>query len=154
MFKKWREFFKASKICKVGERGFTLIELMIVVAIIGLIGTIAGLQLIKRLDEAKVATTKTQIRSLSVALDDFRRVCGFYPTNEQGLEALMHKPTGRDCKNYDPDGFIKAKKLPQDAWDTDFSYSSDGNKFVIKSFGADKVEGGEGINKDISSDDI
>ncbi len=135
------------------ESGFTLIELMIVIAILALLAGFVGTNVIKRFEESKVSSTKIQIKQLGVILDDFRRVCGFYPSTEQGLDALVKAPTGgRQCKNYDPDGFVK--KVPQDAWNHDFVYISDYNKYTIKSLGADGKEGGEGFDKDISSDDL
>jgi general secretion pathway protein G len=134
--------------------GFTLLELMIVIAVIGLIATLVATNVSRRFDEAKVSATKVQVKQLGVVLDDFRRLCNFYPTTDQGLQALVEKPTvGRDCKNYDPEGFLKDKKVPKDAWDNDFIYESDGNKYVIRSLGADGAPGGDGFNKDISSDD-
>ncbi len=137
----------------IHESGFSLIELMIVIAIMALLAGFVGTNVIKKFDEAKVSSTKIQMKQLLVILDDFRRVCGFYPSTEQGLDALVKAPTGgRSCKNYDPEGFIK--KLPQDAWNHDFIYTSDSNKVLLKSLGADGKEGGTGIDKDISSDDL
>ena len=137
----------------LGEQGFTLMEMLIVIALIGLMGSFVAVNVMKRFDEAKVSSTKIQMKQLGVVLEDFRRVCGFYPSTDQGLDALVHKPAeGRECKSYDPDGFLK--KVPKDAWDNDFVYVSDGNKFTLKSLGADKQEGGDGFNKDISSDDL
>lgn len=136
----------------LSQKGFSLIELMIALAVMALAMSFVVTNVMKRFDEAKVSATKIQIKQLGVVLDDYRRVCGTYPTSDQGLDALVKAPTvGRLCKNYDPEGFIK--KVPQDAWNNDFDYKSDGNKYVIKSFGADGKEGGEGINKDISSED-
>lgn len=133
--------------------GFTLIEMMIVMAIMALVAGFVVTKVMKRYDESKVSATKIQIKQMGTILDDFRRICGFYPTTEQGLDALVSAPTtGRQCKNYDPDGFLK--KVPQDAFGNDFVYISDGNKYVIKSLGADGKEGGEGIDKDISSEDL
>ena len=103
-------------------------------------------------DEAKTTTTKAQIRELATTIEDFRRVCSFYPTADQGLDALVKAPGGRECKNYDPQGFIK--KVPLDAWDNPFIYINDGNKYLIKSLGGDGKEGGEGVNKDLDSDNI
>ena len=133
--------------------GFTLIEMLIVVAIIGMIMGFVGIRVMKGFDEAKVNTTKTQMRLLGTLLDDYRRVCGLYPTTDQGLEALVSKPTmGRECKNYSPDGFVN--KLPKDAWDRPFLFESDGNKYRVRSLGADGVEAGDGPSKDLSSDDV
>lgn len=136
------------------QTGFSLIEMLIVIALIGLVATFVGQNVIRRFDESKVNATKIQIRQLGVILDDFKRVCSFYPTTDQGLDALIHAPQGRECKNYDPEGFIKDKKVPKDAWNNDFVYMSDGNKYTIKSLGADGKEGGEGFSKDINSDDM
>lgn len=137
------------------QSGFSLMEMLIVIALMALVGTFVATNVIKRYDEAKVSSTKIQMRQLGVILDDFRRVCGRYPSTEQGLDALVHKPQGQpECKNYDPEGFIKGGKVPKDAWDNDFIYMcSDGTKYTLKSLGSDKAEGGEGFNKDISSDD-
>jgi general secretion pathway protein G len=135
------------------QSGFTLIEMMIVVAIIGLIMGMVGLNVIKKLDEARVSTTKNQIRQLGLLLDDFKRVCGTYPTTEMGLDALIKKENAPNCKNY-PDEFIKGGKLPQDAWGNQFTYMSDGGKYEIKSTGSDGKEGGDGSAKDITSNDL
>jgi general secretion pathway protein G len=137
------------------EDGFTLTELMIVIAVIAMIGGVVVTNVMKQFDKAKLETTKNQIRALGQVLDEFRRECGFYPATEQGLDALIAKPTGgKECKNYDPEGYIKAKKLPQDGFNFDFVYSSDGNKYKIVSLGRDGAEGGEGLDADISSDDM
>ncbi len=137
------------------QQGFTLTEMLIVIALIALVGTFVTTNVISRYNRAKVDATKTQIRQLGVILDDFRRECGFYPSTEQGMDALVQKPTaGRECKNYDPEGYIKGKKVPKDAWSNDFIYTSDGNKYEIKSLGSDGKEGGEGIEKDLSSNEL
>ncbi|MBI3535396.1 MAG: type II secretion system protein GspG, partial [Deltaproteobacteria bacterium] len=87
-------------------------------------------------------------------LDQFKMDCSFYPTTDQGLESLVSKPvSGRECKKYDLDGYVKDKKIPKDAWGNDFRYISDGNKYTLVSLGSDGQEGGDGVNKDISTDD-
>jgi general secretion pathway protein G len=137
------------------EAGFTLTELLIVIALIAMIGTFAVTQVMSRFDKAKIDSTKIQIRQMGVILDDFRRECGFYPLTDQGLEALVKKPTGgRECKNYSPDGYIGSGKVPKDGFDNDFLYESDGNKYIIKSLGNDAKEGGEGTDKDITNNDL
>ncbi len=137
------------------EAGFTLTELLIVVAIIGMIGTFVAQNVISKFGKAKVDSTKIQMRNLGTVLDDFKRECGFYPTTDQKLDALITKPTtGRDCKNYDPEGYIKGKKIPKDGWDNEFVYESDGNKYTLKSLGQDEAEGGTGNAADISSDEL
>lgn len=136
------------------QKGFTLIEMLIVISIIAMVMGFAVTNIIKRYDEAKVSSTKIQIRQLGVVLDDFRRVCGRYPSTEEGLDALIKAPSSLNCKNYDPEGFLRDKRLPQDAWNNVFTFTSDGNKYIIKSLGSDGKEGGEGFAKDISSDDL
>ncbi len=130
-------------------RGFSLIEMMIVLAIIALIMSFVGTNVMKRYDESKLSATRIQMRQLGVILDDFRRVCGRYPTTDEGLDALIKLPGSLQCKNFDPDGFIKDKKVPKDPWDKEYDFSSDGNKYVIKSIGAK-----ERMNKDIDSDHL
>jgi general secretion pathway protein G len=127
-------------------------EMLIVIALIGMLAALVGSNIIKRFDESKVNTTKLQMRQLSLALDDFRRLCGFYPSTDQGLDSLIHAPEGRPCKNW-TDGFVQGGKLPKDAWSNDFVYTSDGEKFVITSLGSDGKEGGDGFAKDIHTDD-
>ena len=136
------------------EAGFTLIEMLIVISIIALVMGFAVTNIMRRYDEAKISATKIQIRQLGVILDDFRRVCERYPSTEENLDALIKAPAGLNCKNYDPEGFIKDRRIPQDSWNHDFIYTSDGGKYVLKSLGADGKEGGDGVNKDISSDDL
>lgn len=140
--------------------GFTLTEMLIVIALIALVGTFVGTQVINRFSKAKIDSTRIQIRNLGVVLDDFRRECNFYPTTDQGLEALVRKPEGgwpggRDCKNYDPKGYVSGGKVPKDAWGNDFIYTSDnGVDYEIRSLGADSREGGEGDSADISSKEV
>jgi general secretion pathway protein G len=136
------------------ESGFTLIEMMIVLAIIGLVMSFVGTNIIRRYDQSRVDGTKIQIRQLGVVLDDFRRVCGRYPTTVEGLDALIKAPQSLNCKNYDPEGFLKERKIPEDAWGRPFLYESDGNKYVVKSLGANGKGDGEGVNKAITSDDL
>ena len=134
--------------------GFTLTEMLIVIALIGLIMTFVSGNIIGKFNSAKVDSTKIQMKQLGVILDDFNRVCGFYPTTDQGLDALIKAPSGRECKNYDPAGFIKGSKVPKDGWGNDFIYESDGSKFKITSLGGDNKAGGDGNDKDITSDDL
>lgn len=137
------------------EEGFSLIEMLIVIALIGLLGTLVAQNVIGKFNRAKVDTTKAQMRQLGVILDDFRRECGFYPTTDQGLDALIQKPAGgRECRNYDPEGYIKGNKLPKDGFGNDFVYESDGNRYKLVSLGNDGQAGGTDLDADISSDDL
>jgi general secretion pathway protein G len=136
------------------EAGFSLIELMIVIGILGMLIGIVGPKLLSSFDKAKVETTKVNMKSIATTLKNYRLDCGQYPTTDQGLDALINKPTGgSECKNYAPGGYMDKKGVPKDAWDKDYLYTSDGSTFEIKSFGADKKEGGVDYNADISVTD-
>ena len=135
------------------QAGFSLIELMIVIGILGLLIGLVGPKLISNFDKAKVDTTRVQMKQIATVLKNYRLDCGSYPTTEQNLDALITKPaSGQECKNYAPGGYMD-KKVPKDAWDRDFLYSSDGNTFEIKSLGADRKEGGVDYNADITVGD-
>jgi len=136
-----------------GNAGFTLIEMMIVIALIGTIMGWIGTRIFRNAEKAKIDQTKVQMRQVAVAIEDFNRECGFYPTSDQGLDALAKKPGGRECKNYDPKGYVSNGKIPKDAWNGDFIFESDGSKFTLKSFGKDGKAGGDDLDKDISSED-
>jgi general secretion pathway protein G len=138
---------------RTNEAGFSLIELMIVIGIMGLLIGVVGPNLISKFTGAKVDTTKVQMKQLAGTLKNYRLDCNQYPTTEQGLEALVTKPgSGPECKNYAPGGYIGGK-LPQDGWQRDFLYTSDGNTFEIKSLGADRKAGGTDYDADISVTD-
>lgn len=139
------------------KAGFTLIEIMIVITLLGIVGTLFVQNYMGKLEEGKRKSTKIMMQQIVTALQDFYRTCNNYPTNGQGgLDALVTKPADGSCKDYDPNGYLKAKggHVPRDAWDNDFIYTSDdGRKFTMRSLGADRKEGGEGNDKDISTDD-
>ncbi|EQC51033.1 type II secretion system major pseudopilin GspG [Bacteriovorax sp. DB6_IX] len=133
------------------EKGMTLIEILIALTLISLMGTFIAGKVFDMLYEGQVKSTKIQMRSFEAQLKEFRRKCGFYPTSDQGLEALLEKPSsGRECKNYPPDGFIEGDEIPMDPWENEYIYTSDGKKFDIISWGQDGAEGGEGKDVDIS----
>lgn len=132
------------------QKGFSLIEILIALTLLAIAGTfVAGKFLDSKL-EGEINSTKIQMSSLDGRLKEFKRKCGFYPTTEQGLEALVTKPTGgRECKDYPPNGFIEDNQIPKDPWDHDFVYESDGKTFNIYSYGPDGESGGEGSDADI-----
>jgi len=138
------------------ERGMTLIEIMVVVAIIGGILAVVAVNVLDYFDESKVETTKIQMKNIESALDQFKRRHGFYPTTEQGLAALVEKPTtGKIPENYPNDGYIK--KIPKDSWGNDFIFTSPGSsgrQYEIISLGRDGQEGGEGYDADIKNYEI
>ena len=136
------------------RQGFSFIEIMIVIIILGLLTGITGVYLFDAAADARVKTTKTQMKSLGTALDLYRLHNSLYPSTEQGLEALLSKPeVGVLPKNWNGP-YIRDKKLPQDGWGSNFKYVSEGSSYQIISLGADTVEGGEGENADINSDEI
>jgi len=137
------------------QKGFTLIEIMVVIIILGLL---AGLVLPKFLgqeEKAKIEIAKTQIRALEGALDAFKLDNGFYPTTDQGLDALINMPTtGRIPDKWRLGGYLKPARIPKDPWGHDYVYTSPGNEnreYEIVSYGADGEPGGEGNNADIES---
>lgn len=132
------------------QRGFSLLEILIALTLLVGVGAFVAGRLTDTLDEGKVKSTQIQLSGLDARMKDFRRRCGFYPATEQGLEALMTKPTGgRECKDYPVNGFIEGDSLPQDSFGFDFVYESDGKTFNIISLGGDGEVGGEGFDADI-----
>lgn len=141
---------------KANEAGFSLIEVLVTITLIALATAFVGSQVYNRLEEGKVKSAEIQIRNFMTLLEDYRRLCQRYPSTEQGLEALTEEPVdGPECPRYPEDGFIKEGKVPLDPWDNPYIYESlGGKKFVISSLGSQGVEGGEGSEKDIRSDDL
>ncbi len=133
------------------QKGFSLIEILIALTLLAVAGTFVVGKFFDNLTEGQVNSTKIQMSNLEGRLKEFRRKCGFYPTSEQGLEALVSKPTGgRECKDYPVNGFIDGEQVPKDPWDNDFIYESDGKTVNILSYGSDGAEGGEGGDADIA----
>lgn len=132
------------------SKGMTLVEIMVVLAIIGgLIGILAG-TVSKQFKKAKVKEARIQMAEIGKSLDIYLTDCGSYPTTEQGLQALVEAPS--DCKNWGPDPYIK--KVPTDPWNTPYIYEMHGNSYTLKSLGDDKKEGGTGTAADISNEDL
>ncbi|MFP5458635.1 MAG: type II secretion system major pseudopilin GspG [Bacteriovoracia bacterium] len=138
------------------QAGMSILEILIALTLLGLAGTFVAGKVFENLQEGKVQTAKIQIKSLGDRLKEFRRDCGFFPTTDQGLDALLNKPEGggRDCKRYSPSGYIDGGKVPLDPWDAEYIYESDGKTFNIISLGADNAEGGEEFDADINSKDL
>ena len=131
--------------------GFTLIEIMIVITLLGLIMGFAVTNYTARQQEGNRKGAKILMKQLQTALEDYNRTCNVYPTDAEGLDALVKKPASNTCKDYDPNGYLN--KVPQDPWQHTFVYLSDGKTYEIKSLGKDGREGGEGNDKDISTKD-
>ncbi|NWB90845.1 type II secretion system major pseudopilin GspG [Pseudomonas agarici] len=135
------------------QRGFTLIEIMVVVVIIGVLGALVVPQFMGRTDQAKVTAAQTDIQSIGTALEMYRLDNFNYPSTQQGLEALVRKPLGTpEPKNWNPHGYLK--RLPVDPWGTPYQYLSPGTRsksYDLYSFGADGVSGGEEQAGDIGN---
>ena len=149
--------FKKIKICNSPMAGFTLLEIIVVVFILGLLAAIVAPKIIGRTDDARIAEAKVQIKNLETALKLFKLDNGFYPATEQGLAALVEKPTrGQIPQKYREGGYLEQKKIPFDPWNNPYIYISPGlhGDFDIASLGADGKEGGEGKDADIMSWDM
>lgn len=135
--------------------GFTLIEIMVVVIIIGLMATMLAPRILSRPDEARVTRTRTDMASISSALKLYRLDNGFYPSTEQGLMALIQEPSTEPIPmSWKPGGYIEGTEAPRDPWGRIYMYRNpgeDGSDFQIISYGADGREGGTDYDADIFS---
>jgi general secretion pathway protein G len=134
--------------------GFTLIEIMVVIVILAMLAAIVGPKLMGRTDDAKVTDAQVQIKNFETALKLYKLDNGSYPSTEQGLGALVTKPTvGLIPKSYKDGGYLESKKMPKDPWGNDYLYVSPGEHgdYDLFSYGADGAKGGEGKNADITS---
>ena len=133
------------------QAGFTLIEMMVVMVIIGLLMALVGPRFIRQEEKARVRAARAQIELLGTALDTFRLDIGRYPTSQEGLGALMQRPFGLDRW----DGpYLKKGNVPKDPWDRPYYYRSPGEggrPYDLLSYGADGAPGGDGDNRDITS---
>lgn len=133
------------------QHGFTLIEIMVVMVILGLLVAIVAPNIMGRGDQAKITIAETQMNNISNALDLYRLDNSHYPSTQQGLEALVTEPAGSpEPKNWNPDGYMKS--VPEDPWGNPFEYISPGvdGDYDLISLGADGQQGGDGDNADIS----
>jgi general secretion pathway protein G len=135
--------------------GFTLIEIMVVVLIIGLLATLVAVNVIPRKEEANRVKACADIKSLETALKLYYLDNHGYPTTEQGLKSLVEQPTiGKIPCCWKQGGYIEGGHIPKDPWDNDYVYISpapNGSDYEIISYGADGKPGGEGKDKDITS---
>ena len=134
------------------ERGFTLIEIMVVVVIIGLLAAVIVPNVVDKVDEARVARAKQDIASLETALTMFRLDNSKYPTTDQGLAALVTQPTDPSIRKWRPGGYLK--RVNKDPWDNDYQYvypGTQGGEYDLYSLGSDGQPGGEGTAADIGN---
>lgn len=135
-------------------RGFTLIEIMVVVVIIGVLIGLVAPNVLGRVDKARVTAAQTDINTLEQALAMYRLDNHHYPSTDQGLEALVRQPGGNpQPRNWNPEGYLQ-KGVPDDPWGNPYQYmapGSEGRPYDIWSLGADGREGGEGYDADIGN---
>lgn len=137
---------------KKRNKGFTLIEIMVVVVILGILATLVVPKIMGRPDEARAVAAKQDIASVMQALNLYRLDNSRYPTTEQGLQALVERPASEpQPRNYKQGGYLA--RLPVDPWGGSYQFLSPGihNEVDVMSFGADGKAGGEGVNADIGS---
>ncbi|MBL6986087.1 MAG: type II secretion system major pseudopilin GspG [Methylobacter sp.] len=132
------------------QRGFTLLELLVVLGIIAMLAGIVGPQVMKHMGESKTKAARVQIEDLAAALDMYKLDLGRYPTSEQGLSALIESPDNANRWN---GPYLRKAKMPLDPWQQEYRYVSPGEhgKFDLYTLGADGKEGGEGEDQDIVS---
>jgi general secretion pathway protein G len=142
---------------KIDSRGFTLIELMVVIVILGILAGLIIPRIMGRPEEAKQLKAKMQMESLETALKLYKLDNGMYPDTEQGLQALVEQPdTGTIPKKWRKNGYLDKGRLPKDPWGNEFIYLSPGahGEYDIISYGSDGVPDGEDKNKDINNWEI
>ncbi len=132
------------------SNGFSLVELLVVLAILGMIIGLVGPRVMKHLGSAKSDTAKIQIEDLGATLDIFYLENGRYPNSQEGLSALITKPSGLDNWN---GPYLKKQVIPKDPWGNEYHYQAPGNHgdYDLYSYGADNQQGGEKNDRDINS---
>ena len=137
------------------QGGFTLIEIMVVVVILGILAALVVPQVMNRPDQAKVTVAKGDIKAIGAALDMYKLDNYAYPRTQQGLDALVEKPGGNpQPKNWNRDGYLK--RVPKDPWGNEYQYLSPGTQgqYDLYSYGADGKQGGSELNADIGNWDL
>ena len=138
---------------KASNHGFTLIEIMVVVVILGVLSALIVPNVISRPDEARAAAAKLGVQQIGNALEYYRLDNGFYPSSDQGLEALVSQPAGfPEPKNWNEEGYLG--NIPEDPWGEPYLYFSEDRTVDVYTFGADRQEGGEGVDADIRLSDL
>ncbi len=134
-------------------KGFTLIEIMVVVVILGILGALIVPNIIGRPDEARVTAARADIQQIGNALELYRLDNGVYPSSDQGLDALVEEPSGfPEPRRWNPQGYLK--RLPIDPWGEPYLYVNEDRTMDVYSFGADRKDGGESIDADIKLSEL
>jgi general secretion pathway protein G len=134
--------------------GFTLIEIMVVIVILGILVGYVGVRIVGKPEEARRMKARVQLETLETALKMYRLDSGTYPSTEQGLQALVEAPTvGELPKAWRKGGYLEKGKVPKDPWDNDYVYLSPGlhGDYDLMSYGADGQPGGEERNEDVNN---
>jgi len=134
------------------ERGFTLIEILVVVVIIGVLSSIVTLAVVGRTVDARIEAAKSDIRTIENALTLYRMDNFSFPSTELGIRALVERPTASEAPNWKDGGYLR--KLPVDPWGHEYGYENNGASVDIFTLGADAKPGGEGEAADIHWRDI
>ena len=136
------------------NKGFTMVELMAMLIIIGLLATLVVTRVASQIDKARVTTTKANLKILHAAVNQFKMDTGRFLSEDMGLAELIEQPS--DVENWEPGGYLETTEIPTDAWGHEFVYElfpDSGKPFVIISYGADGEEGGEDYDADLYSTD-
>ena len=136
------------------EKGFTLIEIMVVIIILGILASYVAVKLTGQTEDAWRTQAKVQIKTFETALELYKLDNGSYPTTEQGLQALVEAPSvGRLPRKWREGGYLQKSKIPKDPWKNDYVYLSPGlnGEIDIISYGDDGEQGGEGKDEDVNS---
>ena len=133
------------------RRGLTLIEIMVVILIIGGLAAVLGRTVFSNLGNANVKTTRLLFKEVSKQLEMYNADCGGFPTTDQGLQAMLQDPGKDVCPNWGPKPYLD--RMPKDSWNRPLMYESDGNGYVLYSYGSDRKPGGTEAAKDLRSDD-
>ncbi|MFH0954349.1 MAG: type II secretion system major pseudopilin GspG [Verrucomicrobiota bacterium] len=147
------------KLERPGDRGgFTLIEILVVIMIITILASIVSVNVLRKPGEARVSAAKMQLKQLQTAVNMYRTEQGRLPTQQQGLESLVGKPTSEPIpQRYPEEGYLESRKLPQDPWKHEYVYlvpGRQGEAFEVITYGNDGEPGGDGEAADISTSDL